>query len=88
MTKKAKASPLKEKDKCYILLPKADHQGSKLQVRDFRWIHPYLVEKILPNNNDIFRKLKTNKTQILHRIRLRKYNHKRPPEDDYQEARW
>ena len=34
------------------------------------------------------RKLDTNKTQILHRIRLRKYNHETPPEDNYLEARW
>ena len=72
--KKAKSSPLKEKDYCFILQPKADHQGSKIPFRDFRWIGPYLVEKVLPNNNYIVRKLNTNKTQILHRIRLRKYN--------------
>ena len=72
--KKAKASPLKEKDYCFILQPKADHQGSKMPFRDFRWIGPYIVEKVLPNNNYIVRKLNTNKTQILHRIRLRKYN--------------
>ena len=86
--KKAKASPLKEKDYCFILQPKADHQGSKIPFRDFRWIGPYLVEKVLPNNNYIVRKLNTNKTQILHRIRLRKYNPEKPPEDDHQEARW
>ena len=34
------------------------------------------------------RKLNTNKTQILHRIRLRKYNPEKPPEDNYQEAQW
>ena len=34
------------------------------------------------------RKLNTNKTQILHRIRLRKYDPEKPPEDNYQEARW
>ena len=34
------------------------------------------------------RKLNTNKIQILHRIRLRKNNHKKPPEDNYQEAQW
>ena len=34
------------------------------------------------------RKLNTNKTRILHRIRLRKYNPERPPEDNYQEAQW
>ena len=86
--KKAKASPLKEKDYCCILQPKADHQGSKIPFRDFRWIGPYLVEKVLPNNNYIVRKLNTNKTQVLHRIRLRKYNPETPPEDNYLEARW
>ena len=86
--KKAKASPLKEKDYCFILQPKADHQGSKIPFRDFRWIGPYLVEKVLPNNNYIVRKLDTNKTQILHRIRLRKYNPEKPPEDNYQETQW
>ena len=86
--KKAKASPLKEKDYCSILQPKADHQGSKTPFRDFRWIGPYLVEKVLPNNNYIVRKLNTNKTQILHRIRLRRYNPEKPPEDNYQETQW
>ena len=32
--KKAKASLLKEKDYCFILQPKADHQGSKKPFRD------------------------------------------------------
>ena len=86
--KKAKASPLKEKDYCFILQPKADDQGSKIPFRDFRWIEPSLVEKVLPNKNYIVRKLNTNKTQILHRIRLRKYNPEKPPEDNYQETRW
>ena len=61
---------------------------SKIPFRDFRWIRPYLVEKVLPNNNYTVRKLKTNKTQILHRIRLRKYNPETPPEDNYLEDRW
>ena len=34
------------------------------------------------------RKLNTNKTQILRRIRLRKYNPEKPPEDNYQEIQW
>ena len=59
-----------------------------MPFRDFRWIGPYLVEKVLPNNNYIVRKLNTNKTQILHRIRLRKYNPEKLPKDNYQEARW
>ena len=86
--KKAKASPLKEKDYCFILQPKADHQGSKIPFRDFRWIGPYIKEKELPNNNYIVPKLNTNTTQILHRICLRKYNPEKPPEDNYQEAQW
>ena len=86
--KKAKASPLKEKDYSFILQPKADHQGSKIPFRDFRWIGPYLIEKVLPNNNYNVRKLNTNNTQILHRIRLRKYNPEKPPEDNYQETQW
>ena len=86
--KKAKPSPLKEKEYCFIFQPKADHQGSKIPFCDFRWIGPYLVEKVLPNNNYIVRKLNTNKTQILHRNRLRKYNPEKHPEDNYQEAEW
>ena len=86
--KKTKASPLKEKDYCFILQPKVDHQGSKIPFRDFRWIGPYLVEEILLNNNYIDRKLNSNETQILHRIRLRKNNAEKPPEDDYQETQW
>ena len=33
-------------------------------------------------------KLNTNKTQILHRIRFRKYNPEKPPEDNHQETQW
>ena len=60
----------------------------KKPLRDFRWIGPYLVEKVLPNNFYIVRKLKTNKTQILHRNRLRKYKPEKPAEDNYLEAQW
>ena len=86
--KKAKASLLKEKDYCFILQPKADHQGSKLPFRDFRWNGPYLAEKVLLNNSYIVRKLNTNKNQTLHRIRFRKFNPEKPPEDHCQEAQW
>ena len=71
--RKAKAAPLKQNDYCFILQPIADHQGSKIPFREYRWTGPYNVEKVLPNENYIVRKLNSNKTQILHRIRLRKY---------------
>ena len=69
--RKAKAAPLRQNDYCFILQPIADHQGSKIPFREYRWTGPYIVEKVLPNENYIFKKLNSNKTQILHRIRLR-----------------
>ena len=86
--KKGKASPLKEKGNCFILQPTSDHEGSKIPFPDFRWIGPYLVEKVLPNSNYIDGKLNTNKTEILHRFRLRKYNPEQSLDDSYQEAQW
>ena len=71
--RKAKAAPLEQGDFCFILQPLADHQCSKIPFREFRWIGQYVIEKVLPNENYIVRKLNSNKTQILHRIRLRKY---------------
>ena len=81
--RKAKAAPLKQNDYCFILQPIADHQGSKIPFREYRWTGPYIVEKVLPNDNYIVRKLNSNKTQILHRIRLRKYE----PNTDLRDIR-
>ena len=69
--KKAHASKVNQSDYVYILQPKADHQGSKIPFTDFRWLGPYIIEKVLPNNNYVVRKIGTNKMQILHRMRLR-----------------
>ena len=71
--RKAKAAPLQQGDYCFILQPLVDHQGSKIPFREFQWIGPYVIEKVLPNENYIVRKLNSNKTQILHCIRLRKH---------------
>ena len=64
--KKTNASKLKQSDYVYILQLKADHQGSKISFSNFRWIRPYIVEKVLPNNNYVVQKIGTNRTQILH----------------------
>ena len=85
--RKAKAAPLQEKDYCFVLQPKADSQGSKIPFRDFRWIGPFVVQKTLLNNNYIVRRLNTNKTQILHRIRLKKFVRNAPLEDKYREEK-
>ena len=64
---------MQQGDYCFILQPLADHQGSKIPFREIRWIGPYVIEKVLPNDNNIVRKLSSNKTQIIHHIRLRKH---------------
>ena len=78
---KSNASKRKQSDYVYILQPKADHQGSKILFTDFRWIGPYIIEKVLPNNNYFVRKIRTNKTQILHRMRLRQFTPRQPIPD-------
>ena len=82
--RKARAAPLQEKDYCFVLQPKADNQGSKIPFRDYRWVGLYIVQKTLPNDNYIIRKINTNKTQILHRIRLKKFIPTKPITDSYQ----
>ena len=79
--KKTNAPKLKQSDYVYILQPKADHQGSKIPFTDFRWIGPYIIEKVLPNNSYVVRKIGTNKTQILHRMRLRQVTPRQPKPD-------
>ena len=79
--KKANASNLKQTDYVYRLQPKADHQGSKIPYTDFRWIGPYIIEKVLPNNNYLVRKFGTKKTQILHQMRLRQITPRQPISD-------
>ena len=44
---------------------------------------PIVVQKVLSNDNYIVRRLNTNKTQILHRIRLKKFVPNTPLEDKY-----
>ena len=85
--RKARAAPLQEKYYCFALQPKADSQGSKIPFRDYRWIGPFMVQKVLPNNNYIVRRLNTTKTQILHRTRLKKFVPNAPWKDKYQEEK-
>ena len=67
--RKAKAAPLKKKDYCFVLQSKADSQASKIPFREYRWIGHFVVQTVLSNDNYILRRLNTNKTQLLHRIR-------------------
>ena len=45
------------------------------------WLPPYRVERVLTHSNYIIRKVGTNFTQCIHRIRLRSYEPHEPPED-------
>ena len=81
--RKAKAAPLKAKDYCFLLQPKADKQASKIPFKEYRWTGPFVVQTVLSNDNYIVRRLNTNKTQRLHRIRLKKFVPNAPLEDKY-----
>ena len=71
--RKAKAAPVREKDYCFVLQPKVDSQASKIPFMEYRWIGPFVVLKVLSNDNYIMRRLNTNKTKILHCIRLKQF---------------
>ena len=79
--KKANASKLKEADYVHVFQVKADHQGSKIPFTEFRLIAPYIIEKVLPNNSYLVRKIGTDKTQVLHRMRMRQFTPRHPPAD-------
>ena len=79
--KKANASKLKKAEYSYVLQPKADHQGSKIPLTEIRWIGPYIIEKVLPNKIYLVRKIGTNKSQVLHRMRMLQFTPRQPPAD-------
>ena len=79
--KKANASKLKEADYVYISQPKADDKGSKIPFTEIQCIGPYIIENLLPNNNYLVRKIGTNQTQVLHRIKMRQFTPRHPPAD-------
>ena len=79
--KKAYASKLKEAVYVHVSQPKADQQGSKFPFTDFRWLGPCIIEKVLPNNSCLVRKIGANKTQVLHRMRMRQFIPRQSPAD-------
>ena len=87
---KAYANPLQEHSYCLLLNPKFSHQsdfGSKsMQI----WLPLYRVERGLTNWNYLIRKIGTNFTQCVHRVRLRTYEPSEPPIDiqDVSEAKF
>ena len=60
---------------------------SKIPFRDYCWVGPFIFHKVLPNENFIVRRLNTNKTQLLQRIRLKQLGPNPPLEDSYREEK-
>ena len=69
--RKANAQPLKLHGYCLLLNPKLTTQNMTAGRHRKKWIPLFRVEKVLTNMNYIVRKVGTNYTQCVHRIRLR-----------------
>ena len=88
MTRKQKRR-LTTENYSFIFNPEADTQATKIPLFEFRWVGPYKVEKVLRNNNYLVRRLGTNKPQLLHCIRLRKYTQQAQLADNFvRETEW
>ena len=81
--KKASASKLKQAQNVFVLQPNVSQHGSEVPFTDFCWIGPLIIEKLLLNQNSMVRKIDTNMTQVLHRMKLRQFR-PRPPVPDLQ----
>ena len=81
MIKRPTLQNLKKQNMYTSYSRKADHQGSKIPFTEFRWIGPYIIEKVLPNNIYLVRKIGINKTEVLHRMRMRQFTPRQPPAD-------
>ena len=64
-------NPLALHSFCLLLDPKTSSEVAMFDKLQTKWLQLYRVEKILINNNYIVRKVGTNSTQCVHRIRLR-----------------
>ena len=60
---------------------------SKIPSREYRWVGPFIIQKLLSDENYIVRRLNTNQTQILHRIRLEKFVPNQPLEQNFRQER-
>ena len=60
--RKASAVPLKLNDYCYNLNPEADNHSTKSAYQDCIWTGPYVVIKVLSNNDYTIQKIGTRYT--------------------------
>ena len=78
---KASAKPIPEKSFCLLLNPKLLEQSIVIASQVQKWLPLYKVEKVLTDSNYIIRKVNTNYTQCVHRIRLKPIKPSETPED-------
>ena len=78
---KASAKPIPEKSFCLLLKPKLLEQSTVIASQVQKWLPLYKVEKVLTDSNYIIRKVNTNYTQCVHRIRLKPIKPRETPED-------
>ena len=78
---KASAKPIPEKSFCLLLNPKLLEQSTVIASQVQKWLQVYKVEKALTDSNYIIRKVNTNYTQCVHRIRLKPIKPSETPED-------
>ncbi len=71
--RKAKANPLSQDDFCFLLHPKLSKQNDALAIDECRWISLFEIVQVLTHSNYLIRRVNTTLTQVVHRIRLRKY---------------
>ena len=72
--KKANASKLIQADYLYVDHPKKNYQGSIIPFTELQWFGSYITEKAFPKKNDYsVRRIETDKTRELHRMRLRHF---------------
>ena len=78
---KALAKPIPEKSFFLLLNPKLLEQSTVIASQVEKWLPLYKVEKALTDSNYIIRKVNTNYTQCVHRIRLKPIKPSETPED-------
>ena len=66
---------------CISLTAESRSSGDKFPLTDFKWIGPYVIEKVLPNNKYLVHQIGNNKTQVLHPMRMCQLTPHQPPPD-------
>ena len=79
--RKAQASPLKVNDFTFLLNRRLSEQSEKILFKEFKWVGPYKVVKVLSNSSYIIRKIGPLRTQCVHKMRLRPFTPNAPIED-------